>query len=59
MIISNFISPFSLIQCEKFLYNDSYPFLLPKTYDDPDDLRVDNWREFLDGPPFKVDAQVR
>ena len=45
-------------QCEKFLYNESYPFLLPKTYDDPEELRVTNWKEFLDGPPFKVDAQV-
>jgi len=49
---------FVWFQCEKFLYNDSYPFLLPKTYDDPDDLKVPNWRDFLDSPPFKVDAQV-
>ena len=45
-------------QCEKFLYNESYPFLLPKTYEDPEELRVSNWRDFLDGPPFKVNAQV-
>ncbi|CAF4238897.1 unnamed protein product, partial [Adineta steineri] len=43
--------------CEKFLYNDSYPFLLPKTYDDREELRVTNWKEFLDSPPYRVDAQ--
>lgn len=46
------------LQCEKFPYDESYPFLLPKAYDDPDELRVKNWKDFLDGQPYKVDAQV-
>lgn len=41
------------------MYNESYPFLLPKTYDDHDDLRVKDWKYFLDSQPYKVDAQVR
>ena len=47
-----------LLKCEKFLNNDSYPFLLPKSYDDVDDLNVRNWKKFLEGTPFRVNAQV-
>jgi phosphatidylserine/phosphatidylglycerophosphate/cardiolipin synthase-like enzyme len=45
-------------QCEKYIFNDSYPFLLPKSYDDEEDLDVKNWKDFLSSKPFKVDAQV-
>ncbi|UJR16391.1 hypothetical protein I4U23_003294 [Adineta vaga] len=56
-VARHFIQRWNIHKCEKFLYNDSYPFLLPKTYDDPDELRVTNWKDFLDAPPCKVDAQ--
>jgi hypothetical protein len=45
-------------KCEKYLNNNSYPFLLPKSYDDEDLLIVKNWKNFLESRPFKVDAQV-
>ncbi len=45
-------------QCEKYHRNNSYPFILPKTYDDEEDLAVKNWKDFLEKKPFKVDAQV-
>ncbi|CAF1153090.1 unnamed protein product [Adineta ricciae] len=56
-VARHFIQRWNIHKCEKFLYNDSYPFLLPKTYDDPDEIRVTNWKSFLDSPPYKVDAQ--
>jgi phospholipase D1/2 len=56
-VARHFIQRWNIHKCEKFLYNDSYPFLLPKTYDDPDELRVTNWKDFLDGQPYKVNAQ--
>ncbi|CAF5067817.1 unnamed protein product, partial [Rotaria sp. Silwood1] len=43
--------------CEKYLNNNLYPFLLPKSYDDVEDLAVENWRDFLEGQPFRVNAQ--
>jgi len=45
-------------KCEKYPNNDSYPFLLPKSYDDQENLTVKNWKDFLESKPFKVDAQV-
>ncbi|CAF3424732.1 unnamed protein product [Rotaria socialis] len=56
-VARHFIQRWNIHKCEKFLYEDSYPFLLPKTYDDPDELRVKNWAEFLEARPFEVDAQ--
>ncbi|CAF0891625.1 unnamed protein product [Adineta steineri] len=56
-VARHFIQRWNIHKCEKFLYNDSYPFLLPKTYDDREELRVTNWKEFLDSPPYRVDAQ--
>lgn len=54
-----FASQFVVVfQCEKYLDNDSYPYLLPKSYDDDQDLTVKNWKDFLEHPPYKVDAQV-
>ena len=46
------------LKCEKYPNNNSYSFLLPKTYDDDEDLTVTNWEAFLESRPFKVDAQV-
>ncbi|CAF3892149.1 unnamed protein product [Adineta steineri] len=56
-VARHFIQRWNIHKCEKYPNNDSYPFLLPKSYDDSEDLSVKNWREFLDGKPFKVDAQ--
>ncbi|CAF5173218.1 unnamed protein product, partial [Rotaria sp. Silwood1] len=43
---------------ETYLKNDFYPFLLPKSYDDVQDLAVENWRDFLKSEPFRVNVQV-
>ncbi|CAF5082680.1 unnamed protein product, partial [Rotaria sp. Silwood1] len=43
--------------CEKYLKNDFYPFLLPKSYDDVESLAVDNWSDFLKSELFRVNAQ--
>ncbi|CAF5076574.1 unnamed protein product, partial [Rotaria sp. Silwood1] len=43
--------------CETYLKNDFYPFLLPKSYDDVQDLAVENWRNFLKSEPFRVNVQ--
>ncbi|CAF4056400.1 unnamed protein product [Rotaria sp. Silwood2] len=56
-VARHFIQRWNIHKCEKFLYEESYPFLLPKTYDDPEELRVDYWKDFLDSRPFEVDAQ--
>jgi len=56
-VARHFIQRWNIHKCEKFINNDSYPFLIPKTYDDPDDLTVRNWKTFLEGNPFKVEAQ--
>ncbi|CAF3793314.1 unnamed protein product, partial [Rotaria sp. Silwood1] len=45
------------IKCEKYLKNDLYPYLLPKSYDDVEDLTIENWRDFLESEPFRVNAQ--
>ncbi|CAF4919918.1 unnamed protein product, partial [Rotaria sp. Silwood1] len=45
------------IKCETYLKNDFYPFLLPKSYDDVQDLAVENWRDFLKSEPFRVNVQ--
>ncbi|CAF4116815.1 unnamed protein product, partial [Rotaria sordida] len=56
-VARHFIQRWNIHKCEKYLNNDHYPFLLPKSYDDEEDLTVKNWREFLQCKPFKVDAQ--
>ncbi|CAF1188578.1 unnamed protein product [Rotaria sordida] len=56
-VARHFIQRWNIHKCEKYLNNDHYPFLLPKSYDDEEDLTVKNWREFLQYKPFKVDAQ--
>ncbi|CAF3843461.1 unnamed protein product [Rotaria sordida] len=43
--------------CEKYLKNDLYPYLLPKSYDDVEDLTIENWKDFLESEPFRVNAQ--
>ncbi|CAF5027830.1 unnamed protein product, partial [Rotaria sp. Silwood1] len=43
--------------CETYLKNDFYAFLLPKSYDDVQDLAVENWRDFLKSEPFRVNVQ--
>ncbi|CAF1019078.1 unnamed protein product [Rotaria sordida] len=56
-VARHFIQRWNIHKCEKFRHGESYPFLLPKTYDDPEELRVTNWKDFLDARPFEVDAQ--
>ncbi|CAF5097311.1 unnamed protein product, partial [Rotaria sp. Silwood1] len=46
-----------IANCEKYLKNDLYPYLLPKSYDDVEDLTIENWRDFLESEPFRVNAQ--
>ncbi|CAF1390508.1 unnamed protein product, partial [Didymodactylos carnosus] len=53
----HFIQRWNIHKSEKFKYDDSYPFLLPKTYSDKDELSVKNWKKFLDSKPFQVNAQ--
>ncbi|CAF4838455.1 unnamed protein product, partial [Rotaria sp. Silwood2] len=43
--------------CERYLKNDFYSFLLLKSYNDIEDLAVENWRDFLESEPFPVNAQ--
>ncbi|CAF5002106.1 unnamed protein product, partial [Rotaria sp. Silwood1] len=54
---SNFNVEFFFLKCETYLKNDSYPFLLPKSYDDVEDLAVENWSDFLESEPFRENAQ--
>ncbi|CAF1604490.1 unnamed protein product [Rotaria sp. Silwood1] len=56
-VARHFIQRWNIHKCEKNLNDDSYSFLLPKSYSDIEDLTVDNWREFLDDEPFCVDTQ--
>ncbi|UJR30086.1 hypothetical protein I4U23_017627 [Adineta vaga] len=56
-VARHFIQRWNIHKCEKKLNNASYPFLLPKSYDDEEELKVENWRDFLPSKPFKVDAQ--
>ncbi|CAF3414576.1 unnamed protein product [Rotaria sp. Silwood1] len=56
-VARHFIQRWNIHKCEKFLYEESYPFLLPKTYDDAEELRVSYWKDFLESRPFEVDAQ--
>ncbi|CAF4717292.1 unnamed protein product [Rotaria sp. Silwood1] len=44
----HFIQRWNIHKCEKYLKNNLYPFLLPKSYDDVEDLAVENWRDFLE-----------
>jgi len=32
--------------------------LLPKTYDDKEELTIENWKDFLNSEPHQIDAQV-
>ena len=41
----------------KYHDDNSYPFLLPKTYDDENELNDTNWKAFLASSPFRVDVQ--
>lgn len=50
---------FAFVQCEKYLEKDNNPFLFPRTYDDPEDLKVENWRSFLNDRPLQVNVQVK
>ncbi|CAF2677542.1 unnamed protein product [Rotaria sp. Silwood2] len=56
-VARHFIQRWNIHKCEKHLKNDYYPFLLPKSYDDEEDLTVKNWKKFLEGEPFQVDTQ--
>ncbi|CAF3487840.1 unnamed protein product [Rotaria socialis] len=56
-VARHFIQRWNIHKCEKSLENDNYPFLLPKSYDDTEDLNVRNWKDFLESKPFHVDAQ--
>ncbi|CAF3792945.1 unnamed protein product [Rotaria sp. Silwood1] len=56
-VARHFIQRWNIHKCEKYLNNDNYPFLLPKSYDDEEDLTVKNWKDFLESRPLKVDAQ--
>ncbi|CAF4886071.1 unnamed protein product, partial [Rotaria sp. Silwood1] len=56
-VARHFIQRWNIHKCEKYLNNNLYPFLLPKSYDDVEDLAVENWRDFLEGQPFRVNAQ--
>ncbi|CAF1091406.1 unnamed protein product [Rotaria sordida] len=53
----HFIQRWNIHKYEKYLNNKSYPFLLPKTYDNKEELTVENWKEFLNSEPYKIDAQ--
>ncbi|CAF5037012.1 unnamed protein product, partial [Rotaria sp. Silwood1] len=56
-VARHFIQRWNIHKCETYLKNDSYPFLLPKSYDDVEDLAVENWSDFLESEPFRVNAQ--
>ncbi|CAF1211187.1 unnamed protein product, partial [Adineta ricciae] len=56
-VARHFIQRWNIHKCEKYLDNPSYPFLLPKCYDNEEELEVKNWKEFLASKPFKVDIQ--
>ncbi|CAF3979043.1 unnamed protein product, partial [Rotaria sp. Silwood2] len=53
----HFIQRWNIHKYEKYPKNDFYPFLLPKSYDDVEDLAVENWSDFLESEPFRVNAQ--
>ncbi|CAF1270567.1 unnamed protein product [Rotaria sordida] len=53
----HFIQRWNIHKYEKYPKKDFYPFLLPKSYDDINDLPVENWKDFLESEPFRVNAQ--
>ncbi|CAF0790729.1 unnamed protein product, partial [Didymodactylos carnosus] len=53
----HFIQRWNIHKHQKYLFDDSYPFLLPKTYDNKNELIVDNWKEFLGTEPITINAQ--
>ncbi|CAF3798250.1 unnamed protein product, partial [Rotaria sordida] len=56
-VARHFIQRWNIHKCEKYLNNDFYPYLLPKSYDDVEDLIVENSRDFLESEPHRVNAQ--
>ncbi|CAF3548315.1 unnamed protein product [Rotaria sp. Silwood1] len=56
-VARHFIQRWNIHKYEKKLNNNSYPFLLPRAYDDEQDLTIKNWRDFLENKPFRVNAQ--
>ncbi|CAF4256278.1 unnamed protein product [Rotaria sp. Silwood2] len=56
-VARHFIQRWNTHKYEKKPKDDSYPFLLPKAYDDEQDLTIENWRNFLESRPFHVNAQ--
>ncbi|CAF1329851.1 unnamed protein product [Adineta steineri] len=53
----HFIQRWNIHKIEKFVNDSSYLFILPKTYDDKEELTVNNWEEFLEGHPCQINAQ--
>ncbi|CAF1256002.1 unnamed protein product [Adineta steineri] len=53
----HFIQRWNIHKTEKFANDSSYSFILPKTYDDKEELTVNNWKEFLKGHPCQINAQ--
>ncbi|CAF4324299.1 unnamed protein product, partial [Adineta steineri] len=53
----HFIQRWNIHKVEKFANDSSYSFILPKTYDDKEELTVNNWKEFLEGHPCQINAQ--
>ncbi|CAF1252263.1 unnamed protein product, partial [Didymodactylos carnosus] len=53
----HFIQRWNTHKREKYLYDDSYPFLLPKTYNNKEELTVNNWSQFLNTKPIQINAQ--
>ncbi|CAF4178777.1 unnamed protein product, partial [Adineta steineri] len=53
----HFIQRWNIHKTEKFANDSPYSFILPKTYDDKEELTVNNWEEFLEGHPCQINAQ--
>ncbi|CAF3988017.1 unnamed protein product [Adineta steineri] len=53
----HFIQRWNIHKTEKFANDSSYSFILPKTYDDKEELTVNNWKEFLEGHLCQINAQ--
>ncbi|CAF1361289.1 unnamed protein product [Adineta steineri] len=53
----HFIQRWNIHKVEKFANDSPYSFILPKTYDDKEELTVNNWEEFLEGHPCQINAQ--
>ncbi|CAF4806727.1 unnamed protein product, partial [Rotaria sp. Silwood2] len=44
--------------CKTYLENDFYPFLLSESYDDIENLAVENWNNFLKSKAFRYVRSV-